>query len=251
MKFLHLTDTHYLKSDHEAAQQMLEQLAKQVAFECLDFVVHTGDLTNDGDEADYQALKDLMEATFPKDLPIYYCLGNHDLKRDYNKVFEGKDTSDLHYFTVNHRGYRIIILDTSIEGLHDGEVKGDQAEWLFQELSEPSEKGTLIFQHHPYGIGWAEGVAECKVETGFFDRLKQSDVLAIFTGHLHMQRNSLVEGIPQYSANSTRFGITLYKKQLWISDRTGYSLVSVSDGLIDYYPEILVPNQTPIDKYLG
>lgn len=253
IKFLHISDTHFRNEYGDSLDRwqvdynpvaMFESFLADYNFTDIDFVAHTGDLIHDGFVEDYTSYKKLMEKYIPDHMPIYYCLGNHDKKKDfYQGVFNiDKNTPYDSLETIN--GYRLIFLDTSSEETHDGEISQEQETWVLNILKEPAENGTLIFQHHPLEISWKRGIEQTKVSDDYIEKLNQTDVLGIFTGHLHQNRHVMLGHIPQHTAGSFVFGMNRIDDQIWNTNRLGYSEVELYDQQIDVYTEIVNPNVT-------
>lgn len=249
LQFLHMSDTHFLKVYQNALEkwgveynptEILEGFLKTIDFTKFDFVVHTGDLVHDGELADYQSFKELMETYIPEEIPVFYCLGNHDKKRLFHQVFNGEDTDKKWDYISECKDYQLIFLDSSSEEMHDGVIDLSQAEWLKAQLEANRDKEILIFQHHPLDISWINGLEKTQVPDNYDQLLNQYDIKGIFTGHLHQNRHYMVNNrIPQHTANSLVFGMTI--DDVWNNNRLGYSVVKVVNGNLDVYTDIVNP----------
>lgn len=250
-KFLHISDTHYrLDYGNELDYwgvtydpvTILENFLANYDFVGHDFVVHTGDIVHDGDLADYSAFKELLEKYVPAQLPIFYCLGNHDRKELFYEAFYGsKDKRQPYYHEQHVNGLRLVFLDTADPTSHDGVISQEQEDWLQTILATENEKGTLIFHHHPLEISWKKGMERTQISATYMDMLQKSDVKGIFTGHLHMNRLRMIGDIPQATNNSLVFGITREGEELWNTNRLGYSVVTIEDNDIDIFNELIYP----------
>lgn len=249
LQFLHMSDTHFLKEYHGELEkwgvkynptEILKRFLKGIDFSNMDFVVHTGDLVHDGDLEDYKAFKSLMEELIPEEIPVFYCLGNHDKKSLFHESFNYEETNKPWCYISECKGYRLIFLDTSSEEIHDGVIDKQQAEWLKNQLDESADKEIFIFQHHPLDISWINGLEKTEVPDGYYEMLNQYDIKGIFTGHLHQSRHYMVnDRIPQHTVNSLVFGMTI--DDVWNNNRLGYSIVKVVEGNLDVYTEIVNP----------
>lgn len=249
LQFLHMSDTHFLKEYRNELEkwgveynptEILKRFLQDVDFTKIDFVVHTGDMVHDGDLEDYQSFKELMESYIPEEIPVFYCLGNHDKKRLFHKVFNFEDTDRKWHYTSVCKGYNLVFLDTSSEEIHDGVIDAKQADWLKEQLETSNGKETIIFQHHPLDISWINGLEKTLVPDNYYEMLNQYKIKGIFTGHLHQNRHYMVNNqIPQHTANSLVFGMTI--DDVWNNNRLGYSVVKVVDGNLDVYTDIVNP----------
>ena len=250
VKFLHISDTHF-RNDYEGSLDpweldydpvaIFEEFLAGYDYTDIDFVAHTGDLIHDGTQEDYHSLKKLMDKYIPQEIPFFCCLGNHDIKKDFYRGFHGVDEEGLYCHQETINGYRLIFLDTSQEGSHDGIIDSTQEQWLFNILEEPSENGTLIFQHHPLEISWVSGLEKTQVSDDYIDKLNETDIMGIFTGHLHQNRHVLLGKIPQHTANSFVFGINRIEGQLWNTNCLGFSEVEIDNQQLDVYTGIVRP----------
>ena len=97
LHFAQISDTHIRKdyssgllhdmfdsliSPDEKLIQTLQELKK----EQLDFIVITGDLVHEGNEADYQHFQNILNSA-ELAVPVLLALGNHDRKRAFCQVF--------------------------------------------------------------------------------------------------------------------------------------------------------------------
>lgn len=163
MRIVQLSDPHVVPAAKQPVhgQDTLERLRAAVnAVNRLDpspdIVVMTGDQSNDGTEASYRALKDVLS---PLRFPCYMATGNHDYRPVFRRVMleeSGADSSP-YYYALDRSGHRIIVLDTQDEGEVSGRLDDDQLDWLEQELS--SGLSSVICMHHPpvpVGVAWMD-----------------------------------------------------------------------------------------------
>ena len=98
LHFVQLSDTHIRKdytagtlhdmfTDLISPDKKLRQILSELREEKLDFIVISGDLVHEGNEADYQKLKNIIDA-IDFQVPILLALGNHDNKKAFCNVFE-------------------------------------------------------------------------------------------------------------------------------------------------------------------
>ena len=152
-----------------------------------DLLLCTGDLTDRGDRASYQRLR---EALAPLPFPYFLAVGNHDLRRPLLEVFPETQTSDgFVQYVIDHGSIRIIVLDTLEENRHAGAFGPDRIRWLEERLQEGADRPTLIVLHHPpvfTGIDWMTlGPEEtwAPAMTSVVARHKQ--VIGAIAGHVH------------------------------------------------------------------
>ncbi len=114
-----------------------------------DVVLATGDLTNDGGTAQYTILNDLLQALT---IPAYLVPGNHDEREGFRSVFADRPwmpASGPIDYVIDDYPIRLIGMDTTVPGRHDGRLEPDQLAWLDAQLVTAPDKPTLLFLHHP------------------------------------------------------------------------------------------------------
>lgn len=120
-----------------------------------DLLLLTGDLTEHGDVASYERLRDAIAGL---SFPVHLCVGNHDDRAALLRVFPETGSADgFIQYVVDRPEARIIVLDTLEPGHHGGAFCDIRADWLRARLAEASDKPVLIVLHHPpidTGIAW-------------------------------------------------------------------------------------------------
>ena len=204
MKFIHISDLHLIAPGNTLWG--FDPLARLDA--CLaDILAHhgdaafcaiSGDLTERGEVAAYEALKDRL-SRFP--LTTYLALGNHDDRENFFGVFgeSPRDESGYVQCAAEHEGVAILTLDTlkgppSSAGLY-GE---DRRSWLEAELARIGDKPVVIFMHHPpFDIGHdLMDLIKLEDGDGFHKVLSRRNIKHIFFGHAHRPVSGQWRGIP-------------------------------------------------------
>lgn len=152
-----------------------------------DMLLATGDLVDRGDGESYRRLRNAFGGC---PFPVFYCLGNHDVRENFVQWFPETPTADG-FVQYEHEtpDLRILFLDTLEEGRHGGAFCETRANWLKARLAEKPDAKTLIIMHHPPvevgvewmnthpGEPWVQRVAEA------MDGHDQ--IVGIICGHLH------------------------------------------------------------------
>lgn len=242
-RFLALGDT----GDGEMPQW---QTARILPDHLPDLVIHTGDLVYpDGDIIHYPANFYRPYARLISHVPIYPCLGNHDVKRLNGKAFvdtfllprNGPPGSDLkREYWFDHSGARFIALDSNREFEHLRDVV---APWLDGVLVEAKSMWKIVFFHEPiYTHGKYEMAVKLLDSVGpMFDKHR---VHLVLCGHNHMYerthplRNGQIVGSGDGTVYITTAagGAGLYHLRLpapeylafWESKHHGFTVVDVS-----------------------
>lgn len=259
MKFVQLTDTHVRKQyDKEGLDAVLgnlptpadnvKKILQNTDWAKTDFVVITGDLVHEGTCEDYRFLKNLIEEEVPSDKKVLYVLGNHDKKEAfYEAIFEKKEATS-YYYVEYVDGYRLIVLDSAIPDKEAGTISAEQLEWLEKVLEEPSEKGSMIFVHHPlFWSGDKTFPMEVTNSEEVMEVLKGTDVFAIFSGHTHQNATNVKEGMKQYTSDSSAFSLTVQNKsEIAFIDKVGYLKAAVEGQNVTVFYETLGEYNTAV-----
>ena len=258
MRFMQLTDTH-IREEYSAdgidallgqrlsPAENLKNLLKRADWKDIDFMVITGDLVHEGITEDYLYLNQIIKENVPEQMKVLYVLGNHDHKEAfYCGIFE-QEKAEAYYYTSTVQGYRLIVLDSAIPGKESGTVSKEQLDWLKQTLSEPSEKGSIVFLHHP--VFWNTGGMSMELTNGgeVLEALAGSDVFAIFCGHTHANAVQQRDGITQYTADSMAFSIEVHKGILSFTDKAGYLIADVKENTAQVHFETVREDRPVIE----
>jgi 3',5'-cyclic AMP phosphodiesterase CpdA len=206
-RFLHITDLHVsAPSTEDPGRQTdtVETLARLVdAAGRLaprpDFIVASGDLTNVGDRASYDLVASITSAL---DMPVVYALGNHDRRAAFRAAFPGhpgEADAPLDHDAV-HGGVHVVVLDSSEPGRVSGSLGEAQFERLAAMLARHRDLPKLVVVHHPPKLRPGPGGGWATLDDGATSRLAAAlagqKVLAMLSGHVHMNRVALWNGIP-------------------------------------------------------
>lgn len=213
MLIAHLSDTHLTTGPVAAlpAEHGYDALTRVQALDPRpDCVLITGDLVERGDPAEYEQARKLLDIL---DLPVHVVPGNHDhaptmleALSDTAYVQPAADEPDRCYYRVDYPGLRLLCLDSSIPGRHDGELGPAQLEWLDSELrTEPDVPAFVAMHHHPVRSG-----IQVMDQVQLNDAQALAEVLSghppvarILIGHLHRAMVTTFAGSLLMAAPST------------------------------------------------
>jgi len=155
-----------------------------------DALLITGDLTNNGQIAEYQNLAEMLARLI--DVPVYVIPGNHDERTHFRNALGHLPgvTSDAEFvqYAVENLPVRLVMLDTLIPGQIDGELCPRRMDWLDRTLAAQPDKPTIIAMHHPSfvcGIGSMDSII-LRDPAGFEAVVrKHRQVQRIICGHHH------------------------------------------------------------------
>lgn len=154
-----------------------------------DLLIVSGDLVEHGDDAHaYDHVHALLGRW---DGPMLLCVGNHDGRDAFAAEFPQvpRMAGGFVQYVSEHKGLRVIVLDTLDEGRHGGTFCEERASWLAERLAEAPEAPTLLVLHHPpldTGIPWMSALPH----EGWVERLRgaiapHANIVGMLCGHVH------------------------------------------------------------------
>jgi 3',5'-cyclic AMP phosphodiesterase CpdA len=153
-----------------------------------DLVLITGDLVEDGLDAEYAMLRSLLRAL---EAPCLLMPGNHDdretLARHFTDHAYLPARGPKHYLIDQH-AVRIVALDTTVPGAHHGNVDPDGLAWLDSALRATRGAPAIVMMHHPpvaCGIPYLDKYM-CREPQRIAEVIARFDnVERVLCGHVH------------------------------------------------------------------
>ncbi len=214
LKFIQITDSHfsagnstqYTQREVSSSKKTLEQTVRDInSIPDLDFVIFTGDNI---DQANAEDLKAFVKVANSLKTPYYMVIGNHEVfksqnldKKEYMKIVSKysknfKTRSANYSFARN--GYVFLVVDGAKEVIPGpaGYFKKDTLKWLDKQLTKHKNDTVVIFQHFPLvEPSYHKSHTTYKPEDYFAVLKKHNNVIAIFSGHYHVNAEKMVDGI--------------------------------------------------------
>lgn len=209
--FVHISDTHfgptkdfehYGSNAYNATNRMVQTI-NALPVE-IDFVIHTGDVTNQPDDA---ACKLGAEVFSQLKAPVYFVTGNHDTSLGINSFLRMGTKNDcssdknLVSYSFEKKGYRFITLDSRGPDEIDphGLLPENQFDFLEREIRK-DDKPFVVFIHFlPFKADsiWLDETMLLLNGDLLHERLLavQSRVRGVFFGHVHRGVQILRDGI--------------------------------------------------------
>lgn len=236
IRFAHITDTHVKpgaipEAGMAKALHHVQQLHPKV-----DFIMNGGDSIMDSMEADKQKTQvqwDLFHSILSKEneLPIYHCIGNHDVwgwfikenKPEADEMYGKKWVQETlqmenRFYSFTKDNWHFIVLDSTQlnpAGGYIAYIDDVQLDWLKKELSvTPPSKHICIVSHIPI-LSICAGLFFDKTETNgdlkIQRNLMHTDFMVLkklflqfpniklcLSGHIHLQDQLTYLGITYY-----------------------------------------------------
>jgi Icc protein len=221
LRFVHITDTHisadpnYGRDEQHGspavAARALVTTVNALPFQP-DFILHTGDVAFDPDEASYQLAAEIFR---PLKAPLYYLPGNHDSGEMLQRIVIEREPvlpcDDE--FEVN--GVQIITVDSNQPFEMDqpnSRIADAQIERLNRIAASNDSRPLLVATHHnvlPIGAPWWDRYMRMQNGEAFHMALlpARERLLGVLHGHVHMNVQIMRDGIAYIAGQSPWFSL--------------------------------------------
>ncbi|WP_157968967.1 metallophosphoesterase [Tropicimonas sp. IMCC34011] len=213
MRFAHISDLHLSQTlvagVRADAAAIVEQLSRDILriSEILDFVVVSGDVTEDAEFASFRQFEDMFAQI---GLPVYMVPGNHDGPAVYYNCLDQFPTLsswDITNKVVELPGLCLLGIDTCIEGETTGRIKADAMKIIERESARRGAPPLVIVMHHPpitTGLQEFDAVSQLEGIAELHDIIKRSErPKLILSGHVHRPYQGRIDGAGCFVAGST------------------------------------------------
>ena len=215
--FALLTDTHISSSNPRPMEDLQRSIADINQDPSVEFVVVTGDLTENGDLASIQAIKSALDQL---NVPYYAASGNHETTWSKSGVMDFSRVFGDSRFAFSHHGMYFIGFNSGpVIRMADGHVAPQDIAWLKENLDSVSAAGNspiFVFTHYPLRNGDVDNWYDVT------DVLRQHNVQCIMGGHYHRNMHIDCDGISD----------VLNRSNMRDKDgNNGYAIIQVSDSI--------------------
>jgi 3',5'-cyclic AMP phosphodiesterase CpdA len=210
-----------------------------------DCVLLTGDLTDRGEPDAYAVLRETL-SRLP--MPIYAIPGNHDSRETMRQAFADRawmptgPGSRISY-EVDLGAFRLLALDSLVEGKDYGMLGVDQLDWLRQRLAAARTARVLLMVHHPpinSGVAVMDAM-KLRDAAAFGDIVAaHPNIERILCGHMHRSMHSRWRGtvvsIPFSTVEQIHLGFAPDAPLGTIAEPPGFQLHydDPADGLVTH-----------------
>lgn len=161
-------------------------ISRMAKDDSIQFIVHTGDLTDDGGESNFKATLDQMKnAGYTK--PFYVAPGNHDITPESSRELFEASFGKIP-FSVDTGSVHLVILDNSERKIG---FTDETLTWLEQDLKKAGDKTIILVYHRPFGYPFANLLGDDETKASRVTNEKFKTLIApyhvatIFAGHVH------------------------------------------------------------------
>ncbi|MBI4552848.1 MAG: phosphodiesterase [Candidatus Latescibacteria bacterium] len=218
-----------------------------------DFVILTGDLTNDEQEASYTLVKSILSRL---DMPLYPAVGNHDARLPFRRIIleEPDPKPDRVHYAFDRDGCRLAVLDTLDDGKVTGSIDDAQLDWLDTLLRDDPEPPTVVCCHHPpvpVGVAWMDHLMLQEADRLLRVLDRHPSVRWVLCGHVHSPFCIDRGRVTYFTAPSVSFQFRTEPlpppaerpASLLSTDPPGFRVVDLRDGVFETSLHTIVPVQ--------
>lgn len=221
IKFIQVADAHYaLNNDYskEILEKAIEKINKE---KDVSFVIFTGDNINRPRQED---LVGFVREANKLNVPYYIAFGDHDVykngglsKANYIKIIKDNNfryrQKDINY-VIKKNGFVFLVVDGAKEVIPGsiGYYKDSTIEWVDKQLDKYAKKNVVILQHFPLVPPKDQKTHRVYKPEKYLEILnKHNNVIAIVSGHYHLNGEKMENGIYHISTPSLLAEPNYYK----------------------------------------
>jgi predicted phosphodiesterase len=173
--------------DSRSNPDIYRQVLAAVVADGCEFLIHTGDLVDEGTESQWQGFQEVM-AGFT--LPFYPVPGNHDgLVGELDGYLQYSGAPAAHY-SFDREKVHFTLADS-----HHGGITASELSWLREDLGATGQPVKIVVLHHPpFDPDGTDYVMAFGNET-FMALMTEQDVDYVFAGHIHAYARGERDGV--------------------------------------------------------
>ena len=172
-----------------------------------DFLIHTGDITQNSEASEFDTASEIIKATRVSE--VFYVPGEHDFSLDDGQLYKqrfGKGTVGNGWYSYRHKGVHFIGLNNCVQVDAMGNLGADQLAWLKSDLAGLSASTPIvIFAHIPLWMvyeKWGWGTNDGQQALAMLRRFGSVTVL---NGHIHQVVQKVEGNVVFHTAMATAF----------------------------------------------
>ena len=210
--FAQITDIHLNSNDPKPLEYLMTSIADINQNPDIDFVLVTGDLADNGDNASLEQLDSALKTLNKK---YYVVTGNHETTWSESGMAKFSELFGSERLEFEHNGVLFLGCTTGpFIKMALGHVAPHDLTWLAEEVNNKGKgKQVFLVTHYPITKGDIDNWSEAT------DAIRKLNVKVFIGGHYHCNRALFYDGIPGFlSRSNLKDG----------NGKTGYSLCHVT-----------------------
>ena len=225
-RFAQLTDIHLSPSNPNPTEDLLRSIAQINATDSIDFVLVTGDFTEEGDRATMEKVKSCLDLLKVK---YYVALGNHETKWSdsgctaFGEIFGGER------FDFEHKGFLFLGFNSGpLMRMAYGHVVPQDIRWMTERMNQyntgdpQQNKPVILVTHYPMIEGDVDNWYEVT------DAVRPYNIRLFIGGHYHRNRDLRYDGIP---------GVLMRSNLCDKDGKPGYGIYEITKDSIRVYTQ--------------
>lgn len=208
VRFIQISDTHLFSDVTTDLLGVKTEESLAAVLQCIkdeknnfDFIIHTGDLSQDQSEHSYKRIADLLSQF---NVPVYWIAGNHDDYALMLQLFPYAQIKNNKQIILDH--WQLILLNSQQVGQVHGFLNAKELNFMHQCLTEYPKLHAMILMHHqPINIGsqWLDNLGVLNHEEFWEVARKFPQIKYVCFGHIHQEFSVKQYNIECFSAPST------------------------------------------------
>ena len=225
-RFAQLTDIHLSPSNPNPTEDLLRSIAQINATDSIDFVLVTGDITEEGDRATMEKVKSCLDLLKVK---YYVALGNHETKWSDSGCTAFGDIFGGERFDFEHKGFLFLGFNSGpLMRMAYGHVVPQDIRWMTERMNQyntgdpQQNKPVILVTHYPMIEGDVDNWYEVT------DAVRPYNIRLFIGGHYHRNRDLRYDGIP---------GVLMRSNLRDKDGKPGYGIYEITKDSIRVYTQ--------------
>ena len=220
-RFAQLTDLHLSPNNPNPMEDLLRSVAQINATENIDFVLVTGDITEEGDRASMEKVKSCLDLLKVK---YYVALGNHETKWSDSGCTAFGEIFGSERFEFEHKGFLFLGFNSGpLMRMAYGHVVPQDIRWMTERMEQAGkDKPVILVTHYPLMDGDVDNWYEVT------DAVRPYNVRLFIGGHYHANKNLRYDGIP---------GVLMRSNLRDKDEKQGYGIYEVTSDSIKVFTQ--------------
>jgi len=220
-RFAQLTDLHLSPNNPNPTEDLLRSVAQINATDNIDFVLVTGDITEEGDRASMEKVKSCLDLLKVK---YYMALGNHETKWSDSGCTAFGEIFGSERFEFEHKGFLFLGFNSGpLMRMAYGHVVPQDIRWMTERMEQAGkDKPVILVSHYPMKEGDVDNWYEVT------DAVRPFNVRLFIGGHYHADQVHRYDGIP---------GVLMRSNLRDKDNKQGYGIYEITSDSIKVFTQ--------------